>query len=116
MSATQGDILSAFTFRQSRTSQELPTFPCPDRRLTEVFLDAPIGSKAMYVVHSDFGQCQTNVLYNETEAKSMVSKLRAMSGRPFDEAHPVLDFDLPSLETRVAVIGPPLSPDGTAFA
>ncbi|MBI4052694.1 MAG: type II/IV secretion system ATPase subunit [Candidatus Diapherotrites archaeon] len=87
-----------------------------DRKLTDVYLDAPIGSKAMYVVHSDFGQCQTNVLYNDTEAKSMVSKLRAMSGRPFDEAHPVLDFDLPSLETRVAVIGPPLSPDGTAFA
>src|SRR3989338_6541601 len=42
--------------------------------------------------------------------------MRAMSGRPFDEAHPVLDFDLPDLETRVAVIGPPLSPDGPAFA
>jgi type IV secretory pathway ATPase VirB11/archaellum biosynthesis ATPase len=39
-----------------------------------------------------------------------------MSARPFDEAHPVLDFDLQDLETRVAVIGPPLSPSGTAFA
>src|SRR3989338_4943501 len=42
--------------------------------------------------------------------------MRAMSGRPFDEAHPVLDFDLPDLETRVAVLGPPLSPYGVAFA
>ena len=39
-----------------------------------------------------------------------------MSGRPFDEAHPVLDFDLPGMDTRIAAITPPLSPDGTAFA
>ncbi|HLD62998.1 MAG TPA: ATPase, T2SS/T4P/T4SS family, partial [Candidatus Norongarragalinales archaeon] len=34
----------------------------------------------------------------------------------FDEAHPILDFDLPDLQTRVAVIGKPLALDGTAFA
>jgi archaeal flagellar protein FlaI len=87
-----------------------------DRRLTDIYLDSPIGQKPLYAVHSDFGQCQTNVVYTEDEAESLVSKMRAMSGRPFDEAHPVLDFDLQELETRVAVIGPPLAPDGTAFA
>ncbi|MFH1224848.1 MAG: type II/IV secretion system ATPase subunit [Candidatus Diapherotrites archaeon] len=87
-----------------------------DRKLTDIYLDSPIGLKPLYVVHSDFGQCQTNIVYTEDEASSMVSKLRAMSGRPFDEAHPVLDFDLQDLETRVAVIGPPLAPDGVAFA
>lgn len=87
-----------------------------DRRLTDVYLDSPIGQKPLYVVHSDYGQCQTNVLYTEEEALAMVSKLRAMSGRPFDEAHPVLDYDLEDLETRVAAIGKPLAPDGTAFA
>jgi len=87
-----------------------------DRRLTDIYLDAPIGRKPIYAVHSDFGSCQTNVIYTEEEADSLISKMRAMSGRPFDEAHPVLDFDLPDLETRVAVIGPPLSPDGPAFA
>ena len=39
-----------------------------------------------------------------------------MSGRPFDDAHPILDFDLPDLNTRVATIGKPLATDGTAFA
>jgi archaeal flagellar protein FlaI len=87
-----------------------------DRKLTDIYLDSPIGGKALYVVHSDFGQCETNVIYTETEASALVSKLRAMSGRPFDESHPVLDFDLEELETRIAVIGKPLSPDGTAFA
>ncbi len=87
-----------------------------DRTLTDIYIDSPIGSKPLYVVHSEFGQCQTNILYTQGEANALTSKLRAMSGRPFDEAHPVLDYDLPDLETRIAIIGPPLSPDGTAFA
>ncbi len=87
-----------------------------DRNLTDVYLDAPMGQKPLYVVHSEYGQCQTNILYTEDEAESLVSKLRAMSGRPFDEAHPVLDYDLQELETRTATIGKPLSPDGIAFA
>ncbi len=87
-----------------------------DRRITDIYLDGPIGFKPLYLVHSEFGQCATNILYSEAEAESLVSKIRAMSGRPFDEAHPVLDFDLPGLDTRLAVIGKPLSPDGTAFA
>lgn len=87
-----------------------------DRKLTDIYLDSPIGLKPLYVVHSDYGQCETNVIYTEEEAESLVSKMRAMSGRPFDEAHPVLDFDLPDLETRVAAIGKPLAPDGIAFA
>ncbi len=87
-----------------------------DRKLTDIYLDAPIGGKPIYVVHSEYGQCQTNVTFTENESNSLISKLRAMSARPFDEAHPVLDFDLQDLETRIAVIGPPLSPDGTAYA
>lgn len=87
-----------------------------DRNLTDIYLDSPIGQKPLYVVHSEYGQCQTNILYTEGEANALASKLRAMSGRPFDEAHPVLDCDLPDLDTRIAIIGPPLSPDGMAFA
>ena len=87
-----------------------------DRNLTDIYLDSPIGQKPLYVVHSEFGQCQTNILYTQGEANALASKLRAMSGRPFDEAHPVLDFDLPDIDTRIAIIGPPLSPDGMAFA
>lgn len=87
-----------------------------DRRLTDIYLDSPIGMKPIYVIHSDFGQCQTNIVYTNTESEGVVSKLRAMSGRPFDEAHPILDYDLTELETRVAVIGKPMATDGTAYA
>lgn len=87
-----------------------------DRQLTDVYLDSPLGGKPIYLVHSKYGQCQTNVVYSDEEARSMVSRLRALSGRPFDEAHPILDYDLADLQTRVAVIGRPLALDGIAFA
>jgi type IV secretory pathway ATPase VirB11/archaellum biosynthesis ATPase/intein/homing endonuclease len=87
-----------------------------DRKITDVYIDSPIGSRTIYVVHADYGQCQTNITFTENEANSLISKLRAMSSRPFDEAHPVLDFDLPDLEARVAVIGPTLTPSSYGFA
>ena len=87
-----------------------------DRQLTDVYIDSPLGEKPIYVVHGKYGQCQTNIIFSEEEAKSVVSRFRALSGRPFDEAHPILDFDLPDLQTRIAVIGKPLANDGIAFA
>jgi type IV secretory pathway ATPase VirB11/archaellum biosynthesis ATPase len=87
-----------------------------DQRLTDVYIDAPLGLKPVYVIHSDYGPCQTNVLFSEEEAQSIVGRFRSLSGRPFDEAHSVLDFDLFEYHTRTATIGPPLSPDGIAFA
>ncbi|MFH1240227.1 MAG: type II/IV secretion system ATPase subunit [Candidatus Diapherotrites archaeon] len=87
-----------------------------DRNITDIYLDSPIGQKPIYIVHADYGQCQTNIIYTLNEAESLISKIRAMSGRPFDEAHPVLDFDLQEFETRVALIGKPLAPEGAAFA
>ncbi len=87
-----------------------------DKQLTDVYMDAPLASKPIYVVHSKYGQCQTNVVFSEEEARAVVSRFRALSGRPFDEAHPILDFDLEDLQTRIAVIGKPLSLDGIAFA
>jgi len=87
-----------------------------DRKITDIYLDSPIGSRPIYIVHADYGQCQTNITFTENEANSLISKLRAMSARPFDEAHPVLDFDLSDLETRIAVIGPPLTPSSYGFA
>ncbi len=87
-----------------------------DRQITDIYVDSPIGNKPIKLIHGKYGECKTNILYSVDEAKSVVSKFRSESGRPFDEAHPVLDYDLPDFDTRVAVIGPPLSPDGLAFA
>lgn len=87
-----------------------------DRQLTDVYIDSPLGNRPIYMVHSKYGQCVSNIIYSDEEARSMVSRMRALSGRPFDEAHPVLDYDLVDLQTRVAVIGKPMALDGIAFA
>jgi len=87
-----------------------------DRKLTDVYMDSPLGTKPVYLVHSEYGTCQSNVIFTEEESRGIISRFRAQSGRPFDEAHPVLDLDLSDLQTRVCVIGPPLAPDGVAFA
>lgn len=87
-----------------------------DRKITDVYIDSPLGTKPIYLVHSQYGQCQTNIIFSEEEARATVSRFRALSGRPFDEAHPILDFDLADLQTRIAAIGKPLAVDGTAFA
>jgi len=86
-----------------------------DDRVTDVYIDAPIGRFAVYLVHSDYAQCETNIVYTVDEAQSMISKFRAISGRPFDESHPVLDMDLDTLSSRICVIGRPLSPDGVSM-
>lgn len=86
-----------------------------DDRVTDVYIDAPIGRYPLYLVHSDYGQCDTNIIYTIDEARSIISKFRAISGRPFDESHPVLDLDLDVLSSRICVIGKPLSPNGISL-
>jgi len=86
-----------------------------DNRVTDVYIDAPIGRFPIYLVHADYQQCETNIIYTVDEARSMISKFRAFSGRPFDESHPVLDLDLDVLSSRICVIGKPLSPSGISL-
>jgi len=86
-----------------------------DAKVTDVYIDAPIGRFPIYLVHSQYGQCETNIVYTIDEARSMISKFRAISGRPFDESHPVLDLDLDVLSSRICVIGKPLSPTGISL-
>jgi type IV secretory pathway ATPase VirB11/archaellum biosynthesis ATPase len=86
-----------------------------DNRVTDVYIDAPIGRFPIYLVHSQYGQCETNIMYTLDEARSMISKFRAISGRPFDESHPVLDLDIDVLTSRICVIGKPLSPSGLSL-
>jgi type IV secretory pathway ATPase VirB11/archaellum biosynthesis ATPase len=86
-----------------------------DDKLTDIYIDAPIGRFPIYIVHGEYAQCTTNLVYTVDEAQSVISKFRAISGRPFDESHPVLDMDLDILSSRICVIGKPLSPNGLSL-
>ena len=87
-----------------------------DARVQDIYIDAPLGKSPVHLYHGDHEECLTNVYLTQEDAESLSSRFRAISGRPFSEADPVLDLNLPEFGARVAVIGRPLSPEGVAFA
>lgn len=89
-----------------------------DEQIQDITANAPMGRTPLFIVHGEFGECATNIIPTVTEAESWASKLRMISGRPLDEANPILDTGLvlPHAASRVAVISPPLNPYGLAYA
>ncbi|MBI4017294.1 MAG: type II/IV secretion system ATPase subunit [Candidatus Aenigmarchaeota archaeon] len=89
-----------------------------DPNIQDIVINSPIGRTPVFVVHNNADECVTNILPTIPEANSWASKLRLISGRPLDEANPILDTELtvPSARSRVAAIYPPLNPTGFAFA
>lgn len=89
-----------------------------DEKIQDITMNSPMGETPIFIVHQDFDDCRTNIIPVTSEAESWASKLRLISGRPLDEANPILDteLELPGASTRVAVITQPLNPRGLAFA
>lgn len=89
-----------------------------DDKLQDIFLNAPIGQTPVFVRHAVYGECITNVMPSYEDADSWAAKLRLQSGRPLDEANPILDTDLfyGKVRARVAAIQRPLSPQGIAYS
>ena len=85
-----------------------------DPHIEDAYVNSPVGSSPLHVV-VDGEECTSNVFLSEADVESTISRLRAISGRPFSEANPVLDMDLGEFRTRVSVIGDPLS-RGLAYA
>ncbi|BFI73089.1 flagella-related ATPase FlaI [Nanoarchaeota archaeon] len=89
-----------------------------DERLEDLFVNPPAGITPVSLQHSDYEMCVTNVTPTRREIESWATKLRLISGRPFDEANPVLDTDLligKNISLRVAALSPPLSAFGIAY-
>ncbi|MBI2548281.1 type II/IV secretion system ATPase subunit [Candidatus Woesearchaeota archaeon] len=89
-----------------------------DERIQDISVNSPMGQTPLFIVHSQYGDCVTNIIPTPTEAESWASKLRMISGRPLDEADPILDteLELPGANTRVSVITQPLDPSGLAYS
>jgi type IV secretory pathway ATPase VirB11/archaellum biosynthesis ATPase len=89
-----------------------------DDKIQDVSINSPAGNIPIFIVHQDFDDCRTNIYSTLKEVDSWASKLRLMSGRPLDEANPILDteLELPGASTRVSAITKPLNPLGTAFS
>ena len=89
-----------------------------DPKLQDIVLNAPIALNPIFVRHQDYDECFTNIIPSQEDADSWAAKFRMLSGRPLDEANPILDTDLTigKIRSRVAVIQQPLSPRGLAYA
>ena len=89
-----------------------------DKNLQDVSLNAPISQTPVYVRHQDYDECNTNILPSREDSDSWAAKFRMISGRPLDEANPILDtqLEIGKIRARIAIIQEPLSPDGLAYS
>ncbi|NTV22894.1 MAG: type II/IV secretion system ATPase subunit [Nanoarchaeota archaeon] len=89
-----------------------------DEEIQDISINSPMGRIPMFLVHGIYDDCVTNIIPTPAEAESWASKLRMISGRPLDEANPILDteLNLPGASTRVSAINPPINPTGLAFS
>ena len=89
-----------------------------DPKIQDITINGPIGESPIFVVHQDYDECITNIIPNKEDGESWASKFRILSGRPLDEANPILDTELSTekARARVSVMNKPLNPVGLAFA
>ncbi len=89
-----------------------------DDRIQDITINSPMGQVPIFILHSDFNECYTNITPATSDFESWGSKFRLLSGRPLDEANPILDTELsiPGARSRVSIINRPLNPYGLAFA
>ena len=89
-----------------------------DKKLQDIALNAPISLTNIFVRHQDYDECLTNILPSQEDVDSWAAKFRMISGRPLNEANPILDTQLSigNMRARIAIIQQPLSPDGLAYS
>jgi len=89
-----------------------------DQKIQDITINGPIGETPMFIVHQDYDECITNIIPNKEDGDSWASKFRILSGRPLDEANPILDTELltEKAKARVSIMNKPLNPVGLAFA
>jgi type IV secretory pathway ATPase VirB11/archaellum biosynthesis ATPase len=89
-----------------------------DEKIQDIYINSPIGTTPIHVTHSDFEECETNLIPTKDDAEAWATRFRLFSGRPLDEANPVLDTELniPGGRARVAAITRTLSPYGLGYA
>ncbi len=93
-----------------------------DPHIQDIYIDAPASENPVHIAMGGIGdprftgRCRTNVTLGEEDVEALLSRFRYESGRPFSEAFPILEHNLEAYDSRVTVIGRPLSPEGIAMA
>jgi len=89
-----------------------------DDKIQDVFINSPMGNLPIFINHQEFEECETNLVPTREDGDRWATRFKLISGRPLDEANPVLDAEVtvPGGVARIAAINPRLSPDGLGFA
>ncbi|MFZ1970774.1 MAG: type II/IV secretion system ATPase subunit [Candidatus Nanoarchaeia archaeon] len=89
-----------------------------DKHIQDIVLNAPIPLTNIFLRHDIYDECYTNILPSQEDVDSWAAKFRMISGRPLDEANPILDtqLEIDNMRARIAIIQQPLSPNGLAYA
>lgn len=93
-----------------------------DPTVQDIYINAPSSQTPVFVVLRSgalkgVGQkCRTNVLMGADDLHALVSRVKLETGLPFSEAHPVLEADIPRLDCRITLVGPPISERGVSVA
>jgi type IV secretory pathway ATPase VirB11/archaellum biosynthesis ATPase len=89
-----------------------------DERIQDIYVNSPVENQPIMIYHQDWEECKTNLIPSTEDAEAWATRLRIHSGRPLDEANPVLDTDVnvPGGNARFCVITRTLSPHGIGFA
>lgn len=89
-----------------------------DKKIQDISLNSPISMVPVFIRHGEYDECLSNIRPSQEDADSWSAKFRLISGRPLDEANPILDtqLEIGRLRSRVAIIQKPLSTDGLAYS
>lgn len=71
--------------------------------------------RPVFVVHRKFGMCKTNLVFsNSMSLESLIKRIAATIGKPFDDEHPLLDARLLD-GSRVNATVSAITPDGATL-
>lgn len=89
-----------------------------DEKIQDISINSPANKTPIFITHSEFEDCKTNIIPEEDEVEGWASRLRMISGKPFDASNPILDTEIetPLARARVSAVGKPLNPYGIGFS
>ena len=89
-----------------------------DEKIQDISINSPPNKTPIFLTHSDFEDCKTNIIPEQDEIEGWASRLRMISGKPFDASNPLLDAEIetPQARARVSAVGKPLNPYGIGFS
>lgn len=89
-----------------------------DTNVQDITVNSPNGEVPIFLLHGEYDNCTTNITPARDDVESWATKFRLLSGRPLDEANPILDTNLhlPHARSRVSIITRPLNPFGYAYS